>query len=193
MLCVKTETFTRWYSRPVCYSRKQRVTLKVSNLIYERDVLPDLQEKLDYRLLPTKMILGTYCPSGERCLSVVSYCGWEKKSVNQNIGYILVIMWHERILYFMFWSELFPLALSGLTNVMSQISVTGSAAFEWQCDDSWRVVCLCWLFSWQTKTKNVFSKTLTLIVTCSVRIFNIITLHIWKCAGSLMLDSKMNQ
>lgn len=31
------------------------------------------------KLLPTKMILGTYCPSGERCLSVVSYCKGEKK------------------------------------------------------------------------------------------------------------------
>lgn len=28
------------------------------------------------------MILGTYCPSGDRCLSVVSYCWWSTKTTS---------------------------------------------------------------------------------------------------------------
>lgn len=34
-------------------------------------------DRLVFHHLPTKMILGTYWPSGDRCLSVVSYC-WNK-------------------------------------------------------------------------------------------------------------------
>lgn len=43
---------------------------------------PRFNAKFQYSgFLPTKMILGTYCPSGERCLSVVSYCQWRKRSL----------------------------------------------------------------------------------------------------------------